>query len=322
MKIKKFLALSTAMAVALSTSQTAFAQEMPDNSESEYLEYHYQVNFDDLDVFVVGGKTLDIASNGGRSMDAETMEAVDALLSSLAECSEVENEIVDMLNDNKQLAAISFTIAPLVFNEDHFDRVRAVDARDYKDTDNELEHGSAGDGNFTLYTSVYRPSSPNADGTYEYTTVTHGAWSKNSFIGGYKYPADGEDFVLQTTPNTWMRTSNYMYAHYDNSPEIGVSGKDFRLVKGDPSYLQYAICDDPYEFATARQNKSFSMACTSNGDASTSARMIQSYYVHTWAGMSISVSIAISTRREVILNITPEITEQSWQLYNYLSFDF
>ncbi len=80
MKLKKVLALSTALAIVFSNSQVVSAQEMPEVSEPEYLEYHYQVNFDDLDVFIVNGATFDIASDDGQAMDAKTAEAVDALM--------------------------------------------------------------------------------------------------------------------------------------------------------------------------------------------------------------------------------------------------
>lgn len=66
------MTLSTALAIVFSNSQVVSAQEMPDANESEYLEYHYQVNFDDLDVFIVNGATFDIASDDGRVMDAKT----------------------------------------------------------------------------------------------------------------------------------------------------------------------------------------------------------------------------------------------------------
>ncbi len=137
MKLKKVLALSTALAIVFSNSQVVSAQEMPDVSEPEYLEYHYQVNFDDLDVFIVNGATFDIASDDGQAMDAKTAEAVDALMSSLSECSEVEEGIVSMSNDNQQLAVVSFTEAPLLWEDDHYDRVKAADITEYyKDNDN------------------------------------------------------------------------------------------------------------------------------------------------------------------------------------------
>lgn len=317
MKIKKFLALSTAFAIGFSNSQVAVAQEMPGDSEPEYLEYHYQVNFDDLDVFVVNGATFDIASNGGQEMDAETAEAVDALMASLSECSEIEEQIVAMLNDNQQLAAISFTEAPLLLKDGHYERIKTADAGNYADSDKN------GDGKFTLYTSVYRNvKSLDEHGNYEYTTTTYGAWSENSFLGGHDYPDSGEDYILQSTPNTWTRTSHCVIAYYDNSPVLGVEGEDYHISSGNTNYLQCAIQDDPYDFAKARQNTSFTMTCTSTGDHTTLTRMINSYYVHTWAEMSIGVSILASSKKEISLSVTPQIQEKSWNVYNYVSFDF
>ena len=166
---------------------------MPDANESEYLEYHYQVNFDDLDVFIVNGATFDIASDDGRVMDAKTAEAVDALMLSLSECSEVEEGIVSMLNDNQQLAVVSFTEAPLLWEDDHYDRVKAADITEYyKDNDNNRSKK----GEFTLFTAVFRSSELDSNGKHKYTTRTYGAWNKNSAVGGENYPDSGVDYVL------------------------------------------------------------------------------------------------------------------------------
>ena len=316
MRIKRILALSTAFVIGFSGLQTASAQEMSNGSESEYLEYHYQVNFDDLDVFVLSGTTLDIASNGNRKMDAETVEAINAFVASLSESSDVEAEIIATLNDNQQLAAISFTEAPLLFVDDHYERVMAAAASTYASSDDSKK------GKFKLYTSVSRSFSAKENGKYTYTTKTFGSWSENSFVGGEDYPDSGEDYILQSTPNTWTRMSHSMTARYDNTPFTGVEGDDFWAEGGGANYLQYAIEDDPYEFAKARQNKSFTLTCESEGDASASARIIHSRYVHTWKSLSIAISVSVDSSKEVVLEITPSSTENNWPLYNYITFDF
>ena len=320
MKLKKVLALSTALAIVFSNSQVVSAQEMPDVSEPEYLEYHYQVNFDDLDVFIVNGATFDIASDDGQAMDAKTAEAVDALMLSLSECSEVEEGIVSMLNDNQQLAVVSFTEAPLLWEDDHYDRVKAADITEYyKDNDNNRSKK----GEFTLFTAVFRSSELDSNGKHKYTTRTYGAWNKNSAVGGENYPDSGVDYVLQSAPSTWFRTQDdWMSANYDNTPYSGVSGDDFWSDSGSEDYIRYAIKDDPYEFAKARQNKNFMLTSTWLGNPSTSMRKIHSYYVHTWESLTISVSISINNKYEKSLTITPSMKEKQWQLYNDLDFDF
>lgn len=314
MKISKTLALLMAFATGFSGSQVAFAQEMPNSDESGYLEYHYQVNFDDLDVFVVNGTTLDIVDNS-QGINVRTANAVDALTASFAENSDAKNKFIDMLNENKQLAAISFTEAPLLFKEDHYERVTATDDATHK-TSKPNENGK-----FTLYTYVSRDSFK-GNGVYSYTSTTFGSWSENSAKGGRDYPDSGTDYVLQTVPTTWTIQDEKMIAIYDNDPYIGKEGQEFWSMDGGENYLQYAIEDDPYDFAKARQNKNFSLECTWDGDATTSSRIIRSYYVHTWTQLSISVSATIKMDKTVELSITPSIEEKNWPLYNKVTFNF
>lgn len=101
-----------------------------------------------------------------------------------------------------------------------------------------------------------------------------------------------------------------------------VSGDDFWQDAGSTHYIQYAIKDDPYEFAKARQNKNFMLVCTYLANSSTFMRKINSYYIHTWEKMGISVSISASSSCEVTLEITPSMQENRWRLYNDLDFDF
>ena len=155
---------------------------------------------------------IDIASDDGQAMDAKTAEAVDALMLSLSECSEVEEGIVSMLNDNQQLAVVSFTEAPLLWEDDHYDRVKAADITEYyKDNDNNRSKK----GEFTLFTAVFRSSELDSNGKHKYTTRTYGAWNKNSAVGGENYPDSGVDYVLQSAPSTWFRTQDdWMSAEY------------------------------------------------------------------------------------------------------------
>lgn len=313
MKKQKILALLVATAMTLSAPQAAFAQQVSSANGPEYLEYHYQVNFDDLDVFLVNGTTLDISS---RDRDVKIANDIDALTRSLSECSDIETEIIAMLNDNQQLAAISFTEAPLLFVDDHYERIMANDAVGY---DSSTANGK---GKFTMYTSVTRSYSANPDKTYDYTTKTMGSWSRNDAEGGSEYPDAGADYILQATPDPWVRKSHTMTARYDNSPINGSEGNEFWSLEGGENYLKYGIEDDPYDFAKARQNKNFALTCVSEGKTTTSARMINSYYVHTWTELSIEVSVTVNSLKEVGLSITPSINDMNWKVYNYITFNF
>lgn len=88
---------------------------------------------------------------------------------------------------------------------------------------------------------------------------------------------------------------------------------------GGVNYLKCTIYDDPLG---VRQNKSFTLECISAGNSSSDYRMINSYYVHTWKSLSIDVSVGVSSNQEVSLNIDPSLENKSWQLYNYVTFDF
>ena len=61
---------------------------------------------------------------------------------------------------------------------------------------------------------------------------------------------------------------------------------------------------------------------TNLSGSSTAWRTINSYYVHTWKDLDISVSVSAHSGREVALSITPSISEKSWQVYSYVSFNF
>ncbi|MCL2279753.1 MAG: hypothetical protein FWC20_10170 [Oscillospiraceae bacterium] len=309
---------------ALASSESVYIDE----TQQEYLEYHHQVNFDDLDVFLVDGKTLDIAISGNvRSRQKSAAERdIDILMTALSDYKDIKDEFIATMTNNEQLAAISFTEAPLIWVDDHYERVLASNEESLVDskagTRSSSSSSSSKKGKFSLWTSVVRDYSALSNGQYKYTTRTNGAWSENSFVGGTNYPASGNDYVLQSTPNTWTRKSHSMTAQYDNNPRTGVSGTDFWAENGSTNYIRYVILDDPFGIAQARQNKSFALSCVSEGPAASTARMINSYYVHTWSKITISASISASSSKEVALSITPSKTTDQWQLYNYISFNF
>ena len=133
------------------------------------------------------------------------------------------------------------------------------------------------------------------------------------------YPDSGEDFVLQTSPNTFSRKSDSLNVKYDTSPTTGASGDDFWRENGDSTYVRYAIQDDPLGY---RQCKSFTLTTVSAGPASSQLRQIGSYYVHTWEDMTLDVSVDASTDKSVTLSLSPGVERNSWQVYNYVAFDF
>lgn len=153
---------------------------------------------------------------------------------------------------------------------------------------------------------------------YRYVARTFGSWS-NSTVGGANYPDAGNDYVLQASPTTFARNSDSLVATYDHNPAGGSSGSDFWREDGNESFVRYAIKDDPVGY---RQLKSFTMAAIYDAPQSGTTRQINSYYVHTWKSMSLSATVSASSDKKVTLSLTPSILEKSWQVYNYVTFNF
>lgn len=321
-RLWKGLSLLMAMCMLFGLNTTFLAA---DNSvrQTEYLEEHYQVNFKDVDYYIVDGKEVIIEEEESRSFWTRNhiQSEIDMLECALDNSSDMKENLIDNLQEEQELLAVSVAEAPLVFVEDHYERISTTEANDNGIALASVEFGETQNkkSNFYLYTSVSRATKANANGTYEYKTTTSGYWADNSFIGGEAYPATGDDYVLQSTPKGWIRKTCSMTAKYDTNPTTGVNGSDYWPCAGGESYIKYAILDDPLGW---RQNSSFTLSCTTNAKASSSDRMINSYYIHTWASLSIDVSVDITSEKSVSLKIDPSIKNKSWPLYSWVTFDF
>ncbi len=316
---RKLMSMILSVACILSLAIPASATDLPQaESEPILAETHFQVNFNDVNVSIIGEHDIritladDISPISAHHV-ATSQEDVSALEKALAEDPDLTEIIANPHSSDGELVAISGTEAPLLFVEDHYERVtEAAYSSTYESSEDSLK------GKFALYTTVYRSYSPNSNGTYTYTTATHGRWTENSFLGGSDYPSFGEDFVLQSTPNTWVRLTDTMTARYDDATD-GEQGDEFWRLTGDSHYVKWGIEDDPLG---DRQNRRFTLTCESEGPTRSTARMINSYYVHTWKSMSLSVSVSASSAKEVALTLTPSIKDNNWQVYNYVSFNF
>lgn len=316
---RKLVSMILGLVCILSMAVPASAADFPQpDTEPIFAETHFQVNFKDVDVDIIGERNIHIALTEGISPAstqhvATSLEDVKMLEQALSENPDLIEIIANRQSPDGELVAISGTEAPLLFVEDHYERVTEAALLDtFESSEDSLK------GKFALYTTVYRSYSPNSNGNYTYTTSTYGRWTENSFLGGTNYPSFGEDFVLQSTPNTWVRLTDTMEARYDDATN-GSEGDEFWSLTGGANYVKWGIEDDPLG---DRQNRRFTLTCESEGPARTTARMINSYYVHTWKSMSLSVSVNVSSAKEVSLTLTPSIKDNNWQLYNYVSFDF
>ncbi len=327
--MKRNLTVFMAVVMLIGSNMTAYAADdgitVDQETDAEYQETHFQINFPNLDLTVSDQNELCITT-GADVCGLEKTAAEDdisALEDIFEEFPDVEETIIsDMQSVDGELVAISFTVVPLMEVDGHYERIPVSSAEAEGDAYSANSGHSSSDGtskgNFVLYTSVYSYSLADANGNYEYTARTHGSWS-NSILGGADYPASGEDYVLQATPNTFSRTSDSMSASYDNSPFTGVLGDDYWREDGDDSYVGYAIKDDPLGY---RQLSSFSLKTVSDGPASSESRKINSYYIHTWSGVSYTLSIGVNSWTEVALSLALSDTEKSWQVYDYVVFDF
>lgn len=93
----------------------------------------------------------------------------------------------------------------------------------------------------------------------------------------------------------------------------------YRRVTSKNNYAYYAVEDDPTGW---RQLRSASVITSSYAKYNKNAKRVNSYYIHTWKQLSLKTSISANTSKEVSLKITPSIKNKSWQLNNYVSFNF
>lgn len=312
-KFKSILCLALSAVILNGANTTVFAQE----NTLEYEETYLYVDFANLDISKEQDEWTIIPKNNlSRSANISAESNIDKLETLIEEFPDVEENLFSEISENKELIGVSFTEVPLILVNDHYERI-PVNTNSNVRYNNE-ESDQNGKGKFLLYTKITGGTTA-VNGGYKYYASTFGSWSENNILGNSNYPASGDDFVFQTSPSTFSRISDSMSAKYDNAPITGVSGDDYWRENGDSTYVRYGIADDPSGY---RQNKSFTLTTTSAGPQSTTTRHISSYYVHTWAEMSVSASISASSKKSVTLTITPSITEKSWQVYNYVPFSF
>lgn len=110
-----------------------------------------------------------------------------------------------------------------------------------------------------------------------------------------KYPASGNDFIIQACPSSLSRLTNSLSVTY-NHGKSPINGTDYALENGDDYYVRYCVKDDP---AGINQMSKVSLTVNSNGSPITGkSRKINSYYVHTWNSMSLKVSVGTTADSE------------------------
>lgn len=327
---KKLFSIILAILFIMYTPCISFASNETNNS-NKYEEYHDQINFNDLMVFVVNKDNIvvnvDPAISFFKKIKANLQKKkYDRYIDNHPE--EVD-ELIDSVNSSDCICAISYTEAPVVYTQDHYERVLkgsnnpsnifSVNANAASAVSSSLRY------RLTLKTTIIRSGRSNP---YTYTAITSGTWENStSIISGEKKPAAGEDSVLQACPVTTNSSSfSSTYNYSTNGSKNGQEGINFFMSDGKDSWVQYNVKDDPPGLA---QLKTFKLTQTFKAKITYSDKKINSYYVHTWKKMDISASAGASAgisgglpTMGVQLTITPSIKNCQWQLYNYVTYNW
>lgn len=319
----------TTCLVAVLPMQSFAAENVVKINDQEMIIFEGQEFYVDQNGYIEMRNTIDTSSleivdtEDGLQINAldnasETLEEKEVLETLLSEYEDLDEFIcseVASLEDESSLYAISYTVAPLVFEEDHYERITV---KELEDTPALLSTSSSGStsqkGYFALVTSVSRSDSAmtagNYVGQYRYTCTTKGTWSKNSVAGGSDYPAAGNDYIWQTQPTSLTRNTDSFSMTFNTSRTA---------TNGGTQYVQYSLSDDPTGTA---QMTGCTLKTICYGKSGVT-RMINSYYRHTWKSMSVSsVGISTSNTKETSLSITMSLQESYWPLYSYVTITF
>ena len=332
---KKLFAIVLATLIILYTPCISFASNSTiDNNNNKYEEYHDQINFDNLmlyvinktDVFVEVDPTVSLFKRFEANKQKEKYDKY------VEEHPEATIEMLNIVNNSDYLCAISYTDAPLIFVEDHFERIpkentanknilglKAYAADISTKSDASTRH------RLTLKTSITRRGTSNP---YTYYPSTSGTWNNStSLFDGETQPAGGNDFVLQSCPTvTSSSVFHSTYNYSTNGSKNGQEGINYFLTDGKDSWVKYEVVDDPVGLA---QLSTFSLGQTFKAQTTSTTKKINSYYIHTWKELSVAVSVSGTAgvtggapSAGVALSFTPTIKDKQWQLYNFVSYNW
>lgn len=324
-KILKTLALTISFLLAFEAfSFVAFAE-----NPTEFVEEHIQFNLDEFNIYVENKNKLIIHPNANANFikKHQQKKSIKYLKTYFEEYPSIEKEIINAINNNQYISTFGYTEAEFIADEDgDMIRVKNENNSSYKSVlgYKVLAANIATGQNtekfyFTFATMITRSGTKNP---YTYSASSIGAWSKNSILGGEKYPASGYDCIAQAAPTTLTRTSHSLEIDY-TSGKNAINGTDYWLEKGGTNYLCFQVADDP---SGSSQMSDVGLFVNYSGNSSNSNRIINSYYVHTWTSMTFDISIGVSASGDQSidfgLNIKPSITSKSWTVYSYVSFKF
>lgn len=308
------------IAAVMISSVPVNAAGVQSNYEGKYVETRQQLNTENImfEKDSNGDITISMNENVLGVKKRATEDTIEKLDSLMTRYEGLEDLLLESVETDEELVAISYTECPLELVDGHLQRIEKTSG-----TNNSIiKVASAVSGSthtkyyLSLVTSITRGTAV-GDGRYNYTCKTKAVWSNNAIIGLEEYPAAGMDYIYQTTPNTFARYDDALSLTYNNE-RTPKSGTDYSCDDGNDTYIKYSIADDPVGTAQMT-NCTLTTYCKAYPS---SGRTINSYYIHTWTSMSCTASIEASTDKAVSLSITPSISQKSWPLYSYVTFDF
>lgn len=330
---KKLFSIILAILFIMYTPCISFASNEANSNRNKYEEYHDQINFNDLMVFVVNKDNIVVNVDPAISF----FKKIKANLQKKKYDRYIDNhpegvdELIDYVNSSDCICAISYTEAPVVYVEDHFERIPKENINNtnpFVINANAAEQSGTSIGskayNFTLKTTILKRG---VKKPYTYYAMTSGTWSKNSSRDSKKKPAAGFDYVLQSCPV--MTTKDYLnstYTHNTDGSKNGQMGINYFRRDGGSSWVKYEIADNPSGLA---QLSTFKLTQTFSAQATSETKKIYSYYVHTWKAMSVSATATGnvgtsggSPSMGVSLTIIPSIESKQWQIYDYVVYSW
>lgn len=266
----------------------------------EEQQTQFQVNLADYDVRIGAGKMRLAVKDPAASRDAASK--ADRLREIFAQFPEVEENLIRAYQSDDGLRAVSLTLVPLRYAGGHYVRVLVGEEKPSADAA----------GTFLLYTTVGGGTEP-APGGCRYTASTYAAWSADTL--GHSGAVNTGDYVFQASPDDFGRMKDDLAAEYAGSPADGVSGYDFWRTDGDEGFVLYMVKDQP---SKDRQLSRLVLTSTLAAPQSADTRQIESYYMHTWSEKVLTVD----REGQVTLRVPPEVSDDTWQVYQTVSFDF
>lgn len=294
--------------------------------ETEYEEYHDQIDFDNLNLLMTSETSIDAYADtdSGLFDYLDGRKNLKKLKKFLEQYPEKENILAENMLKGTVPVAMSYTTAPCKEVDGHYERIEKKKSSlasliSSFFTIAAAEDGVSKYGNFALSTIIFRGRYDESQGKYIYVTLTAGAWSDHSFIGGSNYPASNYDIVSQSLPANFYMHSNQALATFYTDGSEGEEGYEYTNEAGGKYFCVYKIKDDPFG---PEQLDYFILGTDSYANASTSFRKAHSCYTHTWSTIEFDVSVEfdICNNYETKLTVTPSIGEDFWKLHNEVTF--